>query len=67
MHLFGLALARAWMLRRLAPVLEPERAQRALAAADRQAAWARDQINHGDFMSTHWLVSFALQAELARG
>ncbi|GAA1389238.1 DUF2891 family protein [Luteococcus peritonei] len=65
-HLYGLALVRAWMLRELAPVLVPPRRERALAAADQQADWAREQINHGDFMSTHWLVSFALRAELAR-
>ncbi|GAA1380067.1 DUF2891 family protein [Luteococcus sanguinis] len=65
-HLYGLALHRAAVLRQLAPALDNDRAARALASADQQQVWASEQISHGDFMSTHWLVSFALQAELAR-
>lgn len=65
-HLYGLALHRAAALRRLAPALDDDRAARALSSADQQQAWASQQISHGDFMSTHWLVSFALLAELAR-
>ena len=65
-HLFGLALSRGWQLRELAAVL-PAGATRALLgeAADRQIAFAEDEVTTGDFMSTHWLVSFALLAELA--
>lgn len=68
-HLRGLALSRAWALRELADVLEgvvggAERAARLRAGADKQEAAVLDHIVAGDFMATHWLVSFAL---LARG
>lgn len=65
-HLFGLALSRGWQLRELAAVL-PSGATRTVLgeAADRQIAFAEDEVTTGDFMSTHWLVSFALLAELA--
>jgi hypothetical protein len=59
-HLDGLNLSRAWCLRALAPALDaPERAtfERA-AAAHWQAAWPH--VTTGDFVATHWLVSFAL-------
>lgn len=59
-HLFGLALSRAAQLSALCPAVEPVRAQRALASAAAQTAFALDAIESGDFMSTHWLVSFAL-------
>ncbi len=62
-HLFGLALSRAWLLRTLAGHLDADRRGRALAAATRQVASAQQQIVEGDLMSTHWLVSFALLAE----
>lgn len=65
-HLFGLALSRGWQLRELAAALPPGGARVALAeSADRQIAFAEDEVTTGDFMSTHWLVSFALLAELA--
>ncbi|MDU5026446.1 MAG: DUF2891 domain-containing protein, partial [Cutibacterium avidum] len=35
-------------------------------ATDRQISEVASQITDGDFMSTHWLVSFALQAVLAK-
>lgn len=63
-HLFGLALSRAAMLRRLTPWLDAERAARVRSAADAQAAAAASEIVAGDFMSTHWLVSFALLGRL---
>ena len=62
-HLHGLALSRAWLLRRLAPHLPEDRASRARAAADRQVAAVAEEIVAGDLMATHWLVSFALLAE----
>lgn len=68
-HLLGLALSRAWQLRELAAVLEgddhgAEVARRLRAGADRQEAAVVGAITAGDFMATHWLVSFGL---LARG
>lgn len=65
-HLFGLALSRGWQLRELAAVVPAGATRTALGeAADRQIAFAEDEVTTGDFMSTHWLVSFALLAELA--
>lgn len=61
-HLLGLALSRAWQLRALAPLLPPEAAATARAGADAQEAAVRPAITEGDFMATHWLVSFALLA-----
>jgi hypothetical protein len=59
-HLDGLNLARAWCLRALAPALDaPERETFGRAAvAHWQAAWPH--VTTGDFVATHWLVSFAL-------
>lgn len=62
-HLFGLALSRAWQLRLLAPTLDPDRHRQIERAADDQVAAVEGEIVGGDFMSTHWLVSFALLAE----
>jgi hypothetical protein len=64
-HLFGLALSRAWLLRSLAGHLSSARAERALRAESEQVSSAEDEIVAGDLMSTHWLVSFALLAEEA--
>ena len=63
-HLLGLALSRAWQLRELADWLPPETAERLRRGADVQEAAVLPQITEGDFMATHWLVSFGL---LARG
>ncbi len=63
-HLYGLALSRAWQLRGYAgslPVAD-ERVPVLHAAADRQVAFATAEVTAGHFMSTHWLVSFALLA-----
>jgi hypothetical protein len=59
-HLDGLNLARAWCLRALAPALEAPERERFMRAADAhwQAAWPH--VTGGDFVATHWLVSFAL-------
>ncbi len=62
-HLDGLNLARAWCLRALAGasgVSATVRERFARAAQLRwQAAWPH--VTGGDFVATHWLVSFALQ------
>ncbi|RIK17056.1 MAG: DUF2891 domain-containing protein [Acidobacteria bacterium] len=60
-HLLGLALSRAWHLRELAAHL-PDVADRLRAAADAQEEAVLHHIVDGDFMATHWLVSFALLA-----
>lgn len=64
-HLFGLALSRAWQLRRMQSLLPPDRSRRVAEASARQAAHVEAEIVAGDFMSTHWLVSFALLAATA--
>ncbi|HEY3510298.1 DUF2891 family protein [Kribbella sp. NPDC051137] len=63
-HLGGLALSRAWQLRTIAPAL-PEVADVLRAGADRQVDAVLPTVTDGDFMSTHWLVSFALLADQA--
>ncbi|MDN5725361.1 MAG: DUF2891 domain-containing protein [Propionibacteriales bacterium] len=62
-HLYGLGLSRAAHLRRLAACLPTDRAEPVRDAADRFVADVATVITDGDFMSTHWLVSFALLAE----
>jgi len=64
-HLFGLALSRAWLLRSLSRFVDADRGNRMRVAAGRLVAAAGSEISGGDFMSTHWLVSFALLAESA--
>ncbi|GAA1434546.1 DUF2891 domain-containing protein [Microlunatus lacustris] len=64
-HLVGLALSRAWQLRLLAPHLPVEDQARVARATARQTAAATQEIVAGDFMATHWLVSFALLAATA--
>lgn len=64
-HLYGLALSRAWQLQLLGPALGADRQKRVVAAAARQLAAVEQEIVDGDFMSTHWLVSFALLAATA--
>lgn len=60
-HLSGLALSRAWQLRKIAATL-PEVTGVLRAGADRQVEAVLPTVTDGDFMSTHWLVSFALLA-----
>jgi Protein of unknown function (DUF2891) len=59
-HLDGLNLSRAWCLAALAPALDADQAAafRAAAQSHREAAWPH--VTGGDFVATHWLVSFAL-------
>ncbi|MFB9731418.1 DUF2891 family protein [Ornithinimicrobium kibberense] len=61
-HLLGLALSRAWQLRVLAGRVDPRVAARLRAGADAQERAVLREITDGDFMATHWLVSFALLA-----
>jgi hypothetical protein len=63
-HLSGLALSRAWQLRTIASAL-PDVADVLRAGADRQVEAVLPTVTGGDFMSTHWLVSFALLADQA--
>jgi hypothetical protein len=63
-HLSGLALSRAWQLRTIAPAL-PDVADVLRAGADRQVDAVLPTVTDGDFMSTHWLVSFAVLANQA--
>ena len=66
-HLYGLTLSRAWMLRELAPHLG-RKAQEVIA--DRTPAMldsVEKQLVDGDFMSTHWLTTYALLAIRADG
>ena len=62
-HLLGLALSRAWQLRALATSLPQVRAGILLQSADRQIKAVLPHVTEGDFMATHWLVSFLLLAE----
>lgn len=61
-HLYGLALSRAWQLRLLAPSLPEDRRARVAQRTAAQVSTVQREIVDGDFMSTHWLVSFALLA-----
>ena len=66
-HLLGLALSRAWALRTLAAWVQESPAAALRAAADEQEDAVLGHITQGDFMATHWLVSFALLADGAPG
>lgn len=60
-HLYGLALTRAWMLAELAEHFDASVLPRAHALA----ANAQPQLVDGHFMSTHWLITYALRFQLA--
>ncbi|MTD92055.1 DUF2891 family protein [Corynebacterium hiratae] len=60
-HLYGLALTRAWMIVELAEHFDDS----ALPRAEALAASARPQLVDGHFMSTHWLITYALRYQLA--
>lgn len=64
-HLLGLSLSRAWHLRELAPHLPSATATTVLTAAAQMAQAVAPVVTEGHFMSTHWLVTFALFAQLA--
>ncbi len=61
-HLDGLNLSRAWMLRGIADALPPKDGRRATllksAAAHETAGLAR--VSAGDYAGEHWLASFAV-------
>lgn len=61
-HLYGLALTRAWMLVELAEHFDAS----VLPRAQTLAARAQPQLVDGHFMSTHWLITYALRFQLAR-
>ena len=60
-HLDGLNLSRAWCLTSLAAQL-PQEKSRFEAAAQQHLQAALPHVTGGDFVATHWLVSFALLA-----
>lgn len=60
-HLDGLNLSRAWCLLSLAARL-PQETMRFEAAAQKHLQVALPHVTGGDFVATHWLVSFALLA-----
>lgn len=62
-HWSGLALSRAAQLCEIAEGLEDDRRVLLLSSARRHRGAVGDVITDGDFMSTHWLVSFALLAD----
>ena len=62
-HLLGLALSRAWALRALATSVDEVRANVLRLSADQQIAAVLPEVTDGDFMATHWLVSFLLLAD----
>ena len=66
-HLLGLALSRAWALRSLADDLPGRAAGILRDAAQRQESAVLHQVTEGDFMATHWLVSFVLLADGTSG
>ncbi|MCW2805614.1 MAG: hypothetical protein JWN06_3831 [Propionibacteriaceae bacterium] len=66
-HLHGLALSRSWLLTELAGTLpaQSSRRRRMETAATAQYQATATVVVFGDFMATHWLVSFALLAATA--
>jgi hypothetical protein len=61
-HLDGLNLSRAWMLRGMAAGLPPKDHRRAAlhAAADAHAAAGLARVTSGHYEGEHWLASFAV-------
>jgi hypothetical protein len=62
-HLDGLNLSRAWCWRSIAPLLADSDCEIAKAAAEEHLSAAMPHLA-GDYMSEHWLASFALLALL---
>jgi hypothetical protein len=60
-HADGLNLSRAWCLGRIARAL-PEERERLEAARAAHLAAALPHVVEGDYVATHWLLSFALLA-----
>jgi hypothetical protein len=63
-HLDGLNLSRAWCWRSVAPLLDPHAAALAVQTAEEHFASALPHLADS-YMGEHWLVSFALLANLA--
>lgn len=61
-HLLGLTLSRAAQLRALAPHLDEAAAAQIAERTPALIAEIEQEISEGDFMATHWLVTFALWA-----
>ena len=61
-HLDGLNLSRAWMLRGMASGLPAKDSRRAVlrAAADAHAAAGLARVTSGNYEGEHWLASFAV-------
>jgi hypothetical protein len=61
-HLDGLNLSRAWMLRGIAQGLPPKDSRRAilLKAADAHAAAGLARVSSGNYEGEHWLATFAV-------
>ena len=61
-HLDGLNLSRAWMLRGMAAGLPAQDGRRAvlLAAADSHATAGLARVTSGNYEGEHWLASFAV-------
>lgn len=64
-HLFGLALTKAWMLLELCESLPVSIDQEISSGAQRLITFAEGQLVGADFMSTHWLITYAVRAQLA--
>lgn len=62
-HLHGLALSRAWALREIAAVVPGGHGAVLRDAAQMLVEGVLPEITEGDFMATHWLVSFPLLAQ----
>lgn len=62
-HLHGLALSRAWALREIADAVPGGHGAVLRDAAQMLVEGVLPEITDGDFMATHWLVSFALLAQ----
>jgi 3-hydroxyisobutyrate dehydrogenase-like beta-hydroxyacid dehydrogenase len=61
-HADGLNLSRAWCMGRLAPFVPPGDAALLYEARAAHLAAALPYVVGGDYVATHWLVSFALLA-----
>ncbi|MCG7252850.1 DUF2891 family protein [Corynebacterium pseudodiphtheriticum] len=61
-HLYGLTLSRAWMLRELAPHLDQQAQEFIAEHTPKMLASVEKQLVDGDFMATHWLITYALLA-----
>jgi hypothetical protein len=61
-HLHGLNLSRAWCWRRLLPDIAPEQRTVVERAIEAHLTASLPAATGGDYVGTHWLVSFALLA-----